>query len=153
MTPTFQGEIQFRRYSDTSTQGQQVVFAVQDREALESFVGMEGKRFMAVLVQIGDDEQPVAGNPASEKKPREYLGDLCYRAVQWCNDPEFQDWIAKRAGAATDIPSAEFAASIIKGYCGVKSRKDIDGDPVAKEKFQRLVVGPWQKYQQARRSA
>ncbi len=153
MTPTFQGEVQFRRYSDTSTQGQQVVFAVQDREALESFVGMEGKRFMAVLVQIGDDEQPIPPNSTELKKPREYLGDLCYRAVQWCNDPEFQKWIAQRAGACADIPSAELAASIIKGYCGVKSRKDIDADPVAKEKFQRLVIGPWQRDQMARRSA
>ena len=78
MTPSFQGEVQFRRYSDTSTQGQQVVFAVEDREALEPFIGKEGKRFMAVLVEIGDDEQPV------ESKGRGKLGDLCWRAIQWC---------------------------------------------------------------------
>lgn len=145
MTPTFQGEVQFRRYSDTSTQGQQVVFAVQDREALESFVGMEGKRFMAVLVQIGDDEQPVMGNPTSEKKPREYLGDLCYRAVQWCNDPEFQKWYGAR--------SADEAREDMLVQFQVKSRKELDANPEAAEAFRRLVVGPWQKYQMARRSA
>ena len=147
MTPAFQGEVQFRRYSDTSTQGQQVVFAVQDREALESFVGMEGKRFMAVLVQIGDDEQPVPqidknGRPV---KQREYLGDLCWRAVQWCNDPEFQKWYGAR--------SADEAREDMLVQFQIKSRKDLDANPEAAEAFRRLVVGPWQKFQLARRSA
>jgi hypothetical protein len=151
MTPTFQGEVQFRRYSDTSTQGQQVVFAVQDREALESFVGMEGKRFMAVLVQIGDDEQPVAGNPASEKKPREYLGDLCYRAVQWCNDPEFHKWLLMQHGKR--VRNADEAATFIKEFCGVKTRKELDTNEDARLTFTCHFVFPWQKYQLARRSA
>lgn len=152
MTPTFQGEIQFRRYSDTSTQGQQVVFAVQDREALESFVGMEGKRFMAVLVQIGDDEQPVMGNPTSENKPREYLGDLCYRAVQWCNDPEFQNWVSTRCNS-TAPGSSEQAKQFILFKCEINSRKELDTSPRAAEAFRSKIIGPWQKHQMARRSA
>ena len=43
-TPTFAGEVQFRRYSDTSTQGTQIVLALPDRESLQSFIGLEGKR-------------------------------------------------------------------------------------------------------------
>lgn len=146
VTPSFQGEVQFRRYSDTSTQGQQVVFAVQDREALESFVGMEGKRFMAVLVQIGDDEQPA-------QVKREYLGDLCYRAVQWCNDPEFQEWIRKEARISHAEASAELAKTIVISWCQVKSRKELDEIPSAGQAFREQIVGPWQKYQMARRSA
>lgn len=154
MTPAFQGEVQFRRYSDTSTQGQQIVFAVQDREALESFVGMEGKRFMAVLVQIGDDEQPIPPNSTELKKPREHLGDLCYRAVQWCNDPEFQEWICKQSQFGLVMPpSAHLAATTIKQWCDVASRKELDTNKRAAEDFRRLVIGPWQKYQMARRSA
>lgn len=160
MTPTFQGEVQFRRYSDTSTQGQQVVFAVQDREALESFVGMEGKRFMAVLVQIGDDEQPVpVGRDRVRvttykiEKPREHLGDLCYRAVQWCNDPEFQEWIRKEARITHEEASAELAKTIVISWCQVKSRKELDEIPSAGQAFREQIVGPWQKYQMARRSA
>lgn len=149
INPSFQGEVQFRRYSDTSTQGQQIVFAVQDREALESFVGKEGKRYMAVLVEIGDDEQPV-----TEKKPREYLGDLCYRAVQWCNDPEFQQWICKQSQLAQAMPpSANLAAATIRQWCDVTSRKELDTNKQAAEDFRRLVIGPWQKYQLSRRSA
>jgi len=164
VTPTFSGEVQFRRYSDTSTQGQQVVFAVQDREALESFVGMEGKRFMAVLVQIGDDDQPVqgdektAGGPQNSRtidKPqakREYLGDLCYRAVQWCNDPEFQRWVRERTGTSAPV-DADMAKQFILMKCGVESRKELDTEAEAAEKFRRTVMAPWNKYLIARRSA
>lgn len=143
MTPAFQGEVQFRRYSDTSTQGQQVVFAVQDRDALESFVGKEGKRFMAVLVEIGDDEQPV------ESKGRGNLGDLCWRAVQWCADPEFQQWVVDYGGFIED-PSEEFAKSVIQRTCGIKSRKELDANPQAAEKFNRLIRGPYHKHLIAR---
>jgi hypothetical protein len=62
--PVFSGEVQFRRYSDTSTQGQQIVLQVEDRESLRPFIGLEGKRFMAVLVAIGDDEQPSGATAA-----------------------------------------------------------------------------------------
>jgi hypothetical protein len=129
---------------------------IEPRNAQAAFALFGAPGRAVALAALKDGHAKASAEPgehAPEKKPREYLGDLCYRAVQWCNDPEFQKWIAQRAGACTDIPSAEFAASIIKGYCGVKSRKDIDGNPDATEKFRRLVVGPWQKHQQARRSA
>lgn len=149
-TPTFQGEIQFRRYSDTSTQGQQVVFAVQDREALECFIGKEGKRFMAVLVEVGDDEQPVNANPLMQKnsgtKPelkREPLGDLCWRAVQWCKEPEFWSWMCSMN---LMCDSEEGASRFVKSVCGVGSRKDLDTDKEAARKFNQLIRGPYQKH-------
>lgn len=135
MTPSFQGEVQFRRYSDTSTQGQQVVFAVQDRDALESFIGKEGKRFMAVLVEIGDDEQPV------ESKGRGKLGDLCYRAVMWCRDETFCRWLAEEFGYPEEVAPED----IIKEVCSVNSRKELDAEP-ARGRFISQVVGPWQRY-------
>lgn len=144
MTPSFQGEVQFRRYSDTSTQGQQVVFAVQGREDLEAFIGKEGKRFMAVLVEIGDDEQPV-----QETKSRGKLGDLCWRAVQWCADPEFQRWVIE-VGDFTNDPSEAVAKNVIQQWCGVESRKELDTNPKAAEKFNRLIRGPYQKHLIAR---
>ena len=143
MTPAFQGEVQFRRYSDTSTQGQQVVFAVQDRDALESFIGKEGKRFMAVLVEIGDDEQPV------ESKGRGKLGDLCWRAVQWCADPEFQKWIVERADLVNK-PSEEVAKNVVCSWCLVESRKDLDTNRDAADRFNRLIRAPYQKHLIAR---
>ena len=152
----FQGEIQFRRYSDTSTQGQQVVFAVADREALESFIGKEGKRFMAVLVELGDDEQPVAGNPATanlsnstDLKPRERLGDLAWRAVQWCKEPEFRAWLGV-AGDFVNELTEDAASEVIKSWCEVDSRKELDTNPRAKQLFNQFIRGPYQKHLMAR---
>jgi hypothetical protein len=152
MTPTFQGEMQFRRYSDTSTQGQQVVFAVHSREELESFIGKEGKRFMAVFVEIGDDEQPVNGKEIAKPKEREHLGELCFKAVMWCNDREFQEWVGARTGTSSPM-DADKAKQFILMKCEVDSRKDLDTNPEAGSKFRAYIVSPWQKYQMARRSA
>lgn len=142
MTPAFQGEVQFRRYSDTSTQGQQVVFAVEDRDALEPFIGKEGKRFMAVLVEIGDDEQPV------ESKGRGKLGDLCWRAVQWCGEPEFWKW-ASQVGE-WHVDSQQTAKEFISEVCGVQTRKELDTNPDAAARFNSQIRGPYHKYLIAR---
>lgn len=153
VAPTFAGEVQFRRYSDTSTQGTQIVLALPDREALQSFIGLEGKRFMAVLVQIGDDERPVTGNPVSETKPgnsrndREPLGDLCWRAVQWCKEPEFWSWMCSMN---LMCDSEEGASRFVKSVCGVGSRKDLDTDKEAARKFHQYIRGPYQRHLIAR---
>lgn len=168
-TPTFAGEVQFRRYSDTSTQGTQIVLALPDREALQSFIGLEGKRFMAVLVQIGDDEQPVAGNPVTTDignptsgKPREPLGDLCWRAVQWCKEPEFASFIAdvfyvKHPAGLPGTPiclegatQEEFCKHALQALCGIESRKELDTNPEAARKFHQFIRGPYQKHLIAR---
>jgi hypothetical protein len=156
-TPTFAGEVQFRRYSDTSTQGTQIVLALPDREALQSFIGLEGKRFMAALVLIGDDEQPVAGNPVTTDignptsgKPREPLGDLCWRAVQWCKTPEFWDWVAGQCQCHPAAIEEKQAREYILLKCGVDTRKELDTHPEAARKFNQLIRGPYQKHLIAR---
>lgn len=158
--PTFAGEVQFRRYSDTSTQGTQIVLALPDREALQSFIGLEGKRFMAVLVQIGDDEQPVdASNSRDIAKvrksdiAREPLGDLCWRAVQWCKEPEFHWWLASTV--CPERPhdmriDEEDAKGYILEWCGIDSRKELDTNPEAARNFHQHIRGPYQKHLIAR---
>jgi hypothetical protein len=149
--PTFQGEVQFRRYSDTSTQGQQIVLQVAGRAELEPFIGMEGKRFMAVLVQIGDDEQPVpppVEKPAKEGPKR--LPPALEFLVGVSRDEAFLAWLecefpirwAKALGK-TDV---ERGASVVRAVCCVESRKEIDGDPNAKARFDQHIRGPWQEY-------
>ena len=150
-TPTFAGEVQFRRYSDTSTQGTQIVLALPDREALQSFIGLEGKRFMAVLVQIGDDEQPVANTPKSgDLKLREPLGDLCWRAVQWCKEPDFWDFLTRTYMHNAVIDGEDDAATAVKSICSVDSRKDLDTMPHARALFNSMIRAPYQKHLIAR---
>ena len=146
VTPSFSGEIQFRRYSDTSTQGQQIVFAVADREALEAFIGKEGARFMAVLVQLGDDEQPVP--PAPRKDTR---GPLCKEACDLAKNPAFIAWLADITGA--DDAGELGAANWIRNQCSIESRNELDEKPSAANVFIHAVRIPFMRYQRERKSA
>lgn len=136
----FEGEIQLRRWSESSTQGVQVTFALAESAELDRFKGLEGKRFMAVLVQIGDDEQPVE----CEKKR---VGPYCYQAVKWCNDPEFQAWV--RTQIHKDAPflkQPNFVELFIKRTCGIDSRKELDVDLVSQGLWHKHIAGPYHKY-------
>jgi hypothetical protein len=137
--PLWQGEVQFRRYSDTSTQGQQIVFAVEDREALEPFIGKEGKRFMAVLVEIGDDEQPV------QQPRKDVRGPLCREACDYCAMPEFWAWLASERGEHRQ--SEEQAKRWLLRLCDIDSRKELDTDRQAGEDFVKLVRVPFMRWQ------
>jgi hypothetical protein len=144
-TPTFSGEVQFRRWSDSSTQGVQITFALPDSSDLEPLKAKAGKRFMAVLVEIGDDEQPVQPEPAR-------MGPLCREAVEYCKEPEFQRWALERADL-NGQPNANLARDVILGFCGVESRKDLDTVATAAEKFRTLVRVPFMKWMRENRSA
>lgn len=160
-TPTFAGEVQLRRWSESNTQGVQVTFALADSSDLEKFRGLDGKRFMAVLVQIGDDERPIPPN-SRELKQREPLGDLCWRAVQWCKEPEFAHFIGPvyyrefpgglpgTPVIPTDGPMEVFTKFAVQKLCGVESRKELDTNPEAARKFNQLIRGPYQKHLIAR---
>jgi hypothetical protein len=139
--PTFSGEVQFRRWSDSSTQGVQVTFALPDSDSLEPLKGLEGKRFMAVLVQIGDDERPV--EPVKR-------GPLCIEACEYCKDKDFQRWAHERADL-NGAPSEANAKDVILSFCGVDSRKQLDASPVAAEKFRALVRAPFMRWQREQR--
>ena len=146
--PTFAGEVQLRRWSESSTQGVQVTFALADSAELERFKGLDGKRFMAVLVQLGDDELPV---PAGEgKAPRIPLGDLCFRAVQWCRDAGFQAWVAARSGCSPEHMTEERTRHFILATCKVGSRKDLDTNPTARQLFNERIRAPYHQHVVAR---
>lgn len=137
MNPTFQGEVQFRRWSDSSTQGVQVTFALPDSDALDPLKGMEGKRFMAVLVQIGDDEQPVQ---APRKDTR---GPLCKEACDYVESADFKKWVESCGGEFGPL-------TFILRTCDIESRKELDENPIKGTAFKQLIRIPffvWQRDQ------
>lgn len=159
MTPTFQGEVQLRRWSESSTQGVQVTFALPDSDDLEPFKAKAGKRFMAVLVEIGDDEKPV---DPEQKPAKEPIGPLCALAVKWCKTTHFYEWVLDAsepyqpgivARGGSDVGSARSAESreafcrvAVLAMCDIDSRKELDTNPEAAEKFHRLIRGPFYKH-------
>lgn len=158
ITPTFQGEVQLRRWSESSTQGVQVTFALAESADLNKFKGLDGKRFIAVLVQIGDDEQPVSADSSAQKQSansraaREPLGDLCWRAVQWCKDPEFWSWVnsTTHSGVMWHVKSEDDAREFVCEMCEVGSRKELDTNPAARTAFNQYIRGPYHKHLIAR---
>lgn len=137
LEPTFSGEVQFRRYSDTSTQGASIVLALADRDELSLFIGKEGKRFMAVLVEVGDDEKPVE----PQKKP---LGTIAQWLVLRCQEREF--WAFLNSEQAKFIDSEPDAKQAVCEMLKVDSRKDVDGNEQAMGRFHALIRGPYSRW-------
>ena len=161
MKPTFSGEVQFAGYSDSSRSGPRVTLRLADRSELERFVGCEGKRYMAVLVEIGNDEQPVSAAPAPAAESaakRERMAPLCEWTVMRCGEPLFQRWAFDRAQALfgpagiaeitkkarTPEGAAEkLAREVVVHLCGVESRNELDTNATARDSFNANVRKPF----------
>ena len=144
--PTFSGEVQFAGYADGSRGGPRVTLRLADRAELEKFVGMEGKRFGIVMVEIGDDET-VAEEPAPARPAvrRERMAPLCEWAVMRCGEATFQRWAAGHPDAPKfrkETP-AETAKAAVLFFAGVESRRDLDTDARAAQALHAMVRKPY----------
>lgn len=141
----FQGEVQLLNWSETHSGGAKVVLQLADAEDLEKFKAMTvrkgklaGQRLAVVMVEIGDDEQPVE-QADSGKKP----GMLCIMACNFCADPTFWRWIEAENEAQ--------AKQHVLNICAVTSRKDLDG-PVASKRFHAQIREPYMAWRAAQES-
>lgn len=146
----FEGEVQFAGYADSSRSGPRITLRLADRDDLQRFIGLEGRRFMAALVLLDDAEQPVeppkvvAATKASDEPEKPKGGPLARLAGQWCAMPEFWDWIGQHRGAY--VSSKEEAADWLRRECGVESRAELDFYGDAQNTFHATVRGPFSKY-------
>lgn len=137
--PTFRGELQFVAYADSSRAGPRVTFRLSDRDELQRFVGLEGRRFAAILLEIGDDEQPVVP-----------IGQMCRWAVMRCAEDDFQAWVALQSDADKTLKPADMAKQLILDRCRVQSRKDLDTNEKASGAMRRLVLKPYAEWMENR---
>jgi hypothetical protein len=147
-TPTFSGEVQLRRWSESSTQGVQVTFALADSADLEPLKAKSGKRFMAVLVEIGDDELPVEPVKPARKDTR---GPLCREACDLCEMPDFWAWINN--AYPEHIQSEGEAKEWLCVALDIGSRKHLDEMPNAADRFISNIRIPFIRWQRSRRTA
>lgn len=159
MKPTFHGEVQFAGYADGSRGGPRITFRLEDRKALDTFAGLEGKRYMLAIVEIGDDEQPAEPAPKREQRtPRARMAPLCEWTVLRCSEEPFQRWIKvvydKHMGGNGhgwgDVTPDDFggrmdayAAHCVKVLCNVDSRKELDTDNAAAAKLHEVIRKPY----------
>lgn len=164
MTTTFSGEIQLAGWSDTHNGGAKITFWLPDAESLEVFKGLTAKkgntaghRFMAALVEIGDDELPVElmepGSSEFNKIVKPKGGALAKLAGQWCNLQSFFDWIQPvydnflgDIGPEIYDTKQEYCRHCLLVMCDIDSRAELDHDPIAAEKFHRLIRLPYSEY-------
>lgn len=73
-------------------------------------------------------------------KTRQAMQDLpaAQQAGILCNDPAFQRYAATRSGFAGGQFQASAAAEFLRDECDVDSRRDLDRDPDARARFDRL---------------
>lgn len=131
-----------------------MTFALADADDLEPLKIKSGKRFMAVLVEIGDDETPVQYPPGAvvpaDKDMKPAIGPGAYWLVLRCREHDF--WAFLNHEKAGDVTNAEDAALLVKFLLGVESRKEVDADPRKQRLFDSLIRHPYQKWL-VRRSA
>lgn len=130
MNTTFAGEMQLAGWSDTHTGGCKVTFWLQSQEDLDVFKALTtrkgntaGHRFMAALVEIGDDEQPV--QPVKDELPKG--GPLAREAAELCRTEAFQAWML--------CETEQSAAAEIREACGIRTRAELDSNEAAARIF------------------
>jgi hypothetical protein len=140
----FQGEMMLLQWNESSTRGRTVTFLVDgetDSHPFRDFTIKSGKRagqrFMAVLVQIDDDEQPVKQQPKRSQ-----------RAAVLCKDPDFWHWASERSFAR--VNNEDTARRWILDLMSLTSRSQIDQDEMTQSKFDLMIDKPFYQYQQSR---
>lgn len=154
IAPLFSGEVQFVTYADSSKGGPRVTLRLPDRDQLQAFIGKEGRRFMAVLVEIGDDEQPV---PAQQVEQKPKGGELAKLAGILCEDPTFRTWLKREHAYVWSMNEvdgkgiADVAASTLRAVCLIDSRAKLDNDKTAATRFHDLIRKPFHAWSRSER--
>lgn len=55
-----------------------------------------------------------------------------------CKDPEFRRWLR--------VPDEETAVTAVRAICNIKSRAELDKDPVAAQRFHQFIRLPFADY-------
>jgi len=137
----FQGELMLLNWAESSTRGRTVTFLLgEDTEThpFKDFTIRQGKRagqrFMCVMVQIDENEQPVEQRRTGAQ-----------RAAMLCKDPEFWNWASSRT--FDPVNSKESARQFLLDQLEIDSRGEIDRDANVAERFERIIEIPFKAHQ------
>lgn len=153
---TYYGEVRVTRSSYTSKNGPTLTLALHDIDELNKVQGMDGKRYMLALVEIGDDEQPV-------QKPVQAGGYAAKWLAIRCREAAFQSWLrpvydrllgGDGTGWGDVTPEHDFGGSVEKWakhavlvLCDCQeSRSEIDHDTRKKALFDSKIRLPYMKW-------
>lgn len=136
----FQGEVMLLNWAESSTRGRTVTFQLSEEgesHPFKDFTIRQGKRagqrFMCVMVQVDDNEQPVQQKRTGAQ-----------RAAVLCKDPEFWMWATSRQ--FEPVNTEDTARMYILQQLGIQSRSEIDSNPEVAERFERNIAVPFEAY-------
>ena len=129
----FKGEVQLKAWTIKHSTGAELAFWCADEADIETLKNMTmrkgkqaGQRLMMVLVEIGDDEQPV---PQPEIPADVKGGPLAQKAGMLLSDADFAAFCGE-----------ESPNTFILKFCEVKRKRDIDHLPMARTNFMRMMT-------------
>ena len=137
----FQGEVMLAGWNESHTQGVRVTFWLQDPAALDPFRNATvrkgktaGQRYMAVLVEVDDDEKPMR-HPSNDAHLLLTGEDfLAYAKAKETAPGKREHW------------TSETARTWAKQVMGVQSLAEIDSDPAALVRYEQLVRRPFAEW-------
>lgn len=145
----YQGEVQLLGWAESDKGGRTVKFQCSGDDAEHPFKRFRGKtRFAVVLVEIGDDEQPVQQSdlPSSASVATEIGGlRLSNAAALLCKDRDFWVWIESMVWGIP-ISSEQKAKEVLCEQLGIDSRAELDSDEDAAAQFIARFLNPFNEW-------
>ena len=144
---TINGEAMLLGWAESHNGGVTIRLQLTDADALVAFKAMTvrkgkiaGQRLAYSFVEIGDDEQPVLEPELAKPKG----GELAKWAGILCSDPLFAKWLEKNFTPLV----ARDPAGYIRLWCNVESRRELDHNALAGEKFRNQLLIPFNRWKE-----
>lgn len=140
----YSGEMMLLGWSESNTGGRKVTFLLPPDTTEHQFKpftskqkGIAGQRFMSVLVQVDEHEQPVK---QEETRP------LASVAAMICKDKDFWTWLNEAKWCGGTIFSEELAKQWVCDMLDIESRRELDLDKAKGELFMRDIYAPFMEF-------
>jgi hypothetical protein len=158
ITPAYAGEAMLLGWGETATRGRTITLQLDEEATTHPFkgfkAGMNGQRMKICAVLIDDHEQPQEPDRARRSGPTKVAekkadGDEVHKertpfdklpksqqAGIKCGDDDFDAWLRRLDG---DVAS-EDTTTLLYYHLGITSRKDLDNDAAAAERWDRMLT-------------
>lgn len=124
-----------------------IEFEPKDAKAAFELFGSRGTPMAVAALKVGYAAAQEAEPPKAPRKDQR--GPLCKEACDLCAMPAFREWIA----SGLVEPTEAAAKSLLCEMCSIESRKDLDSNPAAAQRFIERVRVPFMRHQRQRERA